>query len=189
MVEFIDEIRFFASDYPGVSIERNMSMWRLSQEIGRSEGVRLNIKDGKVAIPDSDLDLVKRAWLRNSGDDSGRKKLWAMISVDDYSDAIRLFPFFTNAGIMPFGVAADNKPGAIAAIARLLSQNQFNLLASKAWTSPDQMRSRLWLLLQDRTRDQDHIWDDDLGKKIEDLILSSEDLREYGIQAYPIKLD
>jgi acetolactate synthase small subunit len=191
-LEFIEEVRLFNSNHPSIAIVRNLSMWRLYQEVKgaeiQAEGTRLRIENGKVTLPDEELRRLKHQLARVRGNEPPGDP-WALTSVDDYSDAIRIFPFFQNMAIVPLAVTVDNRPGAIAAVAHVLSTNQVNVLASKGWTSADQQWSHVWMLLRDESQESLPVPDEQVETRVKDLFLTSGELRAYDIKVYPVVLE
>lgn len=138
VVEFIADIA--PPPYPSIAIERCLAFWSLYQECIKAfsipPGRRLTVRDGVVTLPE--MELI-----------SDGSPAQILINVDQDAGLVRLFPFHPNSGIVALSLSTANKPGAIAAVASCLGKGGFNILASKAWTSDENRRTSLWLLLQD----------------------------------------
>ena len=190
-LEFIEEVRLFNSNHPSIAVVRNLSMWRLYQEVKgaeiHAEGTRLRIENGRVTLPDEELRRLKRQLTRTWRSEPPGDP-WALTSVDDYSDAIRIFPFFQNMAIVPLAVTIDNRPGAIAAVAQVLSANHINVLASKGWTSADQQWTHVWMLMRDDSQEILPIADEQVEERIEGLLLASESLHTFDIRVHRVAL-
>ncbi len=179
-LKFIEEIRFFEPSYPCISIERNQSLWRLEKEINEHAVLlseeSLCIRDGCFEMPPKYIDQIRRSYTRNTS--GGKNEPQVLMTFDEESDFLRLVIFFKNFGIAPFTVSVKNRPGAIAAVAKSLSEEGYNILASKGH-SIDIERIFIWMLLQTPSCDLTPIADQMLVERVREILLSSEAVRVF----------
>jgi glycine cleavage system regulatory protein len=184
-LDFLKELRFFHPDYPDLSLERIHVLWRLYHQYNfnswGSEN-KLLVNNGRVNLPEKEINAVRRFYAHKYKVElESLVAPLGLISIDHTADVIRIFPFFKNLAIVPLSIVLENRPGAVAAISKALSDNNFNIIASKAWIAEDQGESTtvVWMLLQDLKRDQFPCDDSLVTQDIKEFIGRSDELKDY----------
>jgi hypothetical protein len=170
-MEFIREIA--PPPYPSVTIERCLSFWSLYQACTQAHSfpypIKLRVNQGSVELPGVEMKKL-------CAESEGARML---ISTDPSAELIRIFPFSPHNGILPVSLSLDNRPGAIASVTKALGDARFNILSAKAWTSEDQQRTSLWLLIRS-PRDKEFLFDDPgIEAHVNDIISSSQELSSF----------
>src|SRR5258708_14439744 len=100
----------------------------------------------------------------------------ALVSRDSESDLLRLAIFFKDHGIVPFELEFNNSPGAIAALAKSLSDEDFNILASRFYSMGEE-RMLAWILIEqlgERPQEDAIVVD-----RVRELVVSAVDVRQF----------
>ena len=184
-IELIEDLCFLRPMHPGLFISRNMILWNLYQEKTRRPMPRkrkLIISEGLVELPRDVMVQISESYSDSCGIASGKLGIpLGLICSDQYSDLVRVFVLFQGLGMIPIIIVLRNRPGAIAAAADLLQKNEFNILASRAWSSDSQGCTTTWLLLKDLAIENLPVRDQKTREKVEAIILgkSASSLRKY----------
>ena len=185
-LDFIREVRFFNPNYPSLSIYRLMTLWRLFHHsrlnsMGPGKIQKLRKEIGSVFISKEDIERIRTSYIKQYRVEvEADRELYGLVSVNSSSDVVRVIPFYKNFGIIPLSVSLSNEPGAIAALTNVLSNNGYNIIGSKAWTSERQSRSSLWMLIQDLNQNSYPCDDGKIKEKMIRKLKRSKSLEKYG---------
>lgn len=194
IIEFIRELRFFNPHYPSIAIERILPLWRLYQEsLGvdiRAFNIPMKIIDENLIIPKKELKRIEYSYssFYQVSDELLGNPI-ALVSADEDLDLIRVFPFYRNFGIVSLSITTENRAGAIAAVGKSLSDAGFNVLASNAWTSSEQDRTSIWIVIKDLNIDQWPFDDSKVIERAKNVISMDVELQGYKPKVHDIQID
>lgn len=170
IVEFIDDIYIPDANSPYVYVRRLTTASWASALANQNKLYKLKAKNNfasnAIRSEDSDdlsdyfgfrlaedeIEHIKRIYDSQIKSEAIKEaKVHALISSDARSDMIQVFPYIGGFAITHIIVSVDNKPGAISALSACLARNNFNIIGSKVWSSQDEAKTIVWVLVKDES--------------------------------------
>lgn len=186
IVHFIHELRLFDPSYPSLLIQRDHSLWTLYNQVRQAGSQVALIKKGEnvyCQIPSKEIERIAATYSRVCNltiQQLGEPQ--ALVTFDEASHLTRICIFFSNLGIVPILVSVNDRPGALAAVAETLCREDFNILASKAWTLHGQDRMYMWALVRHMSKLIFPFNDAEIADRINEELVRSKASSEYDLK-------